>query len=556
MILSPQSGGFPLVNEMRSAGGAFFRPLEPLTPEDDSSAFEKVFAEFLAGLDRREEGERESLRDREIRVREDAGAQTRGAAETGVPGKPETRREAEAPREDETQKEAQALRETEAPREAAGQTETLQETGAFGENEISWGILAWGDTGVGNNPVPARSGDMPEGDREASSGELRLAGLESQDFVLQGRGGVGQTEALGWGLPSAEPAAAVEGESPSREPLSPAAKEGKAKKTAGERNARERNTGEKTAGTPVLRESPEGPVFTGEVPEGAAAGERAGEAEVFLPSGEEGTGETSPIPVLALDPAGGMENFREIRDREGQEEDRRGIGRIELRDQRKKVSPGLSPKSAGQSSGQPSGFSGQSPGSSSGQPFGQLPLQSGPEFSAGTLSRDSPQAGLNPPVAGEAGFGDLLARELRQNLNSEIVRHAQLILRDRGEGSIRLSLRPESLGNVKIRLELTENRIAGHIVVESGEALRAFEREIAALEQAFRDSGYESAELSLSQDGSGGGEEEGEPFYSPRFAEEKARYDEMVERTDTSFLGLPENGLGPGNGHIQVNMLI
>jgi flagellar hook-length control protein FliK len=187
-----------------------------------------------------------------------------------------------------------------------------------------------------------------------------------------------------------------------------------------------------------------------------------------------------------------------------------------------------------------------------------LPLESALELSTGTLSRDSPQTDLNVPSAGASGgtFEEVLARELRQNLNSDIVRHAQLILREGREGTIRLSLRPETLGNVKIRLELTENRIAGRIIVESDEALRAFEREIASLEQAFRDSGYESADLLLSQDGSGGGREEGKPFYSPRLAGERARYDEIVERTDASFLGLPENGLGPGNGHIQVNMLI
>jgi hypothetical protein len=189
-----------------------------------------------------------------------------------------------------------------------------------------------------------------------------------------------------------------------------------------------------------------------------------------------------------------------------------------------------------------------------------MPLESALELSVGTFSRDSPQTGLNAPSAGTAGgaFEEVLARELRQNLTSDIVPHAQLTLGVGGEGTIRLSLRPETLGNVKIRLELTENRIAGRIIVESGEALRAFERELASLEQAFRDSGYESADLGafLSQDGSGGGREEGKPFYSPRLAGERARYDEILERTDASFSGLPENGLGPGNGHIQVNMLI
>jgi flagellar hook-length control protein FliK len=165
--------------------------------------------------------------------------------------------------------------------------------------------------------------------------------------------------------------------------------------------------------------------------------------------------------------------------------------------------------------------------------------------------------------AGETGgFEESLARELRQNLNGDIVRRAQVILRDGGEGLIRLSLKPESLGTVKIRLELTENKIVGHIIVESDEALKAFEREIASLEQAFRDSGYESAELgaSLSQDGRGSGEGgagEG-PFYSPRFAAEQAasRYDEIWEWTDAALSGDSEGSLLPGNRHISVNMLI
>jgi flagellar hook-length control protein FliK len=98
-----------------------------------------------------------------------------------------------------------------------------------------------------------------------------------------------------------------------------------------------------------------------------------------------------------------------------------------------------------------------------------------------------------------------LARELHDNFNNDIVRHASMILRDEGRGTIRLALRPESLGNVKIRLEMAENKITGHIVVESEEALRAFEREIHSLEQAFKDSGFQGAnlEMSLAADGRG-----------------------------------------------------
>ena len=99
--------------------------------------------------------------------------------------------------------------------------------------------------------------------------------------------------------------------------------------------------------------------------------------------------------------------------------------------------------------------------------------------------------------AGQA-FEDMMARELHQNFNNDIVRHASVMLRDSGEGTIRLALKPESLGNVKIRLEMAENKITGQIVVESEEALRAFEREISSLEKAFRDSGFDGANLEMS----------------------------------------------------------
>ena len=137
--------------------------------------------------------------------------------------------------------------------------------------------------------------------------------------------------------------------------------------------------------------------------------------------------------------------------------------------------------------------------------------------------------------AGQA-FEDLLARELHQNFNNDIVRHASVALRDNNEGTIRLALKPESLGNVKIRLEMAENRITGHIVVESEEALRAFEREISSLEQAFRDSGFEGAnlEMSLAADGRGAQQQwqeaEASQFLPGQIA--ASRYDAAVERME------------------------
>ena len=119
-------------------------------------------------------------------------------------------------------------------------------------------------------------------------------------------------------------------------------------------------------------------------------------------------------------------------------------------------------------------------------------------------------------------FQDMLAQELRTTMNGDIVRHASMVLKDGGEGLIRLNLKPESLGNVRIKLEMADNKVTGHILVESEEALRAFEKEIHSLEQAFKDGGFQGAslEVSVSADGRGSGSfKQGQmqqPFYSDR----------------------------------------
>jgi flagellar hook-length control protein FliK len=132
---------------------------------------------------------------------------------------------------------------------------------------------------------------------------------------------------------------------------------------------------------------------------------------------------------------------------------------------------------------------------------------------------------------------NMLARELHQSFNGDIVRHASMALKDGGEGTIRIALKPESLGNVKIRLEMTENKITGHIVVESEEALNAFRKEIASLEQAFRDSGYANADLNLSLAAEGRNAEwSGQEANSPLPHNAALRYDDSSRNGEQDTL--------------------
>ncbi|MCL2186002.1 MAG: flagellar hook-length control protein FliK [Treponema sp.] len=118
-----------------------------------------------------------------------------------------------------------------------------------------------------------------------------------------------------------------------------------------------------------------------------------------------------------------------------------------------------------------------------------------PEFNN---SLQSAQTSWEARAANGSALETMLSRELHQTFNGDIVRHASMALKDGGESTIRLALRPESLGNVKIQLEMSENKITGVILVESEEALNAFRKEITALEQAFKEAGFADANLDLS----------------------------------------------------------
>ena len=147
---------------------------------------------------------------------------------------------------------------------------------------------------------------------------------------------------------------------------------------------------------------------------------------------------------------------------------------------------------------------------------------------------------------------NMLARELHQNFNGDIVRHASMALRDGGESIIKLALRPETLGNVKIHLEMSENKITGFIIVESEEALNAFRKEIASLEQTFRDAGFADAslDLSLADDGRNAWNGQEEDIFTAQMV--ASSYENSLRDADLDSAALT-GAFGEGSG--SVNML-
>jgi flagellar hook-length control protein FliK len=113
-----------------------------------------------------------------------------------------------------------------------------------------------------------------------------------------------------------------------------------------------------------------------------------------------------------------------------------------------------------------------------------------------------------------------------------------MILKNGGEGILRLVLKPDVLGNVKIHLKMSENNITGYIIVESEEALSAFKKEIVALQQAFMEAGFSSADLELSMaadDRNTEWNEQDENSFIPRMI--ASRYD------DQSLRGIEQEAL-------------
>ena len=135
---------------------------------------------------------------------------------------------------------------------------------------------------------------------------------------------------------------------------------------------------------------------------------------------------------------------------------------------------------------------------------------------------DSPAQVAKDAPAPAGSFTETLASRLRDGA-ADIVRSAQVVLRDGDAGIIRLRLEPESLGGVKIELKMAEKQISGKIVVESDIAGEAFRSSLDALRDAFAESGFETASLEVEVrngmasgsggDGNGTGGDDG-PYWS------------------------------------------
>ena len=100
----------------------------------------------------------------------------------------------------------------------------------------------------------------------------------------------------------------------------------------------------------------------------------------------------------------------------------------------------------------------------------------------------------------------LLDRQLKNEGTSELTKNIRFVLKDNKEGEIKLILKPEALGRVRINLNLNENNIVGKIIVENNNVRQVFMNNLDSLTRALEDSGFNSAALDVSV---GGGQSDG-----------------------------------------------
>lgn len=149
----------------------------------------------------------------------------------------------------------------------------------------------------------------------------------------------------------------------------------------------------------------------------------------------------------------------------------------------------------------------------------------------GILSSRAPEQAQS-----QARFTSMLSAEIRANA-ADLVKAGSIVLRDGNKGTINLTLHPEELGNVKIRLQISDNILTGRITVASEEAYNAFKSNIAALTEAFASNGFDTAGFDLSWSGQNDGRHDGNADTRNPFA---FRYDEQtafaVEDNDSEAL--------------------
>ena len=148
-----------------------------------------------------------------------------------------------------------------------------------------------------------------------------------------------------------------------------------------------------------------------------------------------------------------------------------------------------------------------------------------PEGDVPPVREHSERAGFKPGLSQDQ---QALFKSMRESGNGEIVKRAGIIVKDNSSGEIRMDLKPEKLGKVRIQIHLKDNTLSGKIIVDSSAVREVFESNMEALHRAFKESGFDSAELDVQVGGGKQQEHQGSQKQRPRTAENIRSLEEHV----------------------------
>jgi len=110
----------------------------------------------------------------------------------------------------------------------------------------------------------------------------------------------------------------------------------------------------------------------------------------------------------------------------------------------------------------------------------------------------APSSAQTGSRSAESGLRGQLQQQLQDHLNKDIVKRSSIMIRENGSGEIKLDLKPDTLGQVRIRITMENNHIAGKIFVENSSVKEAFDQNMQQLYRAFKEHGFENAALNVS----------------------------------------------------------
>lgn len=90
-----------------------------------------------------------------------------------------------------------------------------------------------------------------------------------------------------------------------------------------------------------------------------------------------------------------------------------------------------------------------------------------------------------------------LSRFFRETVMDQVVRYASVQLREQGSGELRLKLHPQSLGEVRIALQLHNDEVSGRIWVDNSVVKDMFEQNLAQLQQSLAERNLQMNEVSV-----------------------------------------------------------